>query len=70
MLNKLVISSLKRNRQVYLPYLLSVLVLGALNYIFYALMANSSLQDLESGFATNVLLQLGSWIVIILTAAS
>jgi putative ABC transport system permease protein len=69
MLNKLVISSLKRNRQVYLPYLLSVLVLGALNYIFYVLMANSSLQDLESGFATNVLLQLGSWIVIILTAA-
>lgn len=69
MLNKLVLSSLKRNRQVYVPYLFAVMILGALNYIFFALMANASLKDLESGFATNILLGLGSGIVIILTVA-
>ncbi len=62
---KLINSSFKRNLKVYIPYLISMTMLVAINYIFKAVEINRSLKDLPSAAVTKALMQTGSTFIIL-----
>ena len=64
---KLINSSFKRNLKVYVPYLISMIMLVAINYIFKAVEINRSLKDLPSATVTKALMQTGSTFIILVT---
>lgn len=66
---KLINSSFKRNLKVYVPYLISMTMLVAINYIFKAVEINRSLKDLPSATVTKALMQTGSTFMILVTLA-
>ncbi|RMX25505.1 ABC transporter permease [Limosilactobacillus reuteri] len=66
---KLINSSFKRNLKVYIPYLISMTMLVAINYIFKAVEINRSLKDLPSVAVTKALMQTGSTFIILVTLA-
>lgn len=66
---KLINSSFKRNLKVYVPYLISMTILVAINYIFKAVEINRSLKDLPSAAVTKALMQTGSTFMILVTLA-
>lgn len=66
---KLINSSFKRNLKVYVPYLISMTMLVAINYIFKAVEINRSLKDLPSTTVTKALMQTGSTFIILVTLA-
>ncbi|GGI62486.1 ABC transporter permease [Limosilactobacillus caviae] len=66
---KLINSSFKRNLKVYIPYLISMIMLVAINYIFKAVEINRSLKDLPSAAVTKALMQTGSTFIILVTLA-
>ena len=66
---KLINSSFKRNLKVYVPYLISMTMLVAINYIFKAVEINRSLKDLPSATVTKALMQTGSTFIILVTLA-
>ena len=66
---KLINSSFKRNLKVYIPYLISMTMLVAINYIFKAVEINRSLKDLPSAAVTKALMQTGSTFIILVTLA-
>jgi len=66
---KLINSSFKRNFKVYIPYLISMTMLVAINYIFKAVEINRSLKDLPSAAVTKALMQTGSTFIILVTLA-
>lgn len=66
---KLINSSFKRNLKVYVPYLISMTILVAINYIFKAVEINRSLKDLPSATVTKALMQTGSTFIILVTLA-
>ncbi|MQB60522.1 ABC transporter permease [Limosilactobacillus reuteri] len=66
---KLINSSFKRNLKVYVPYLISMIMLVAINYIFKAVEINCSLKDLPSATVTKALMQTGSTFMILVTLA-
>ena len=66
---KLINSSFKRNLKVYVPYLISMTILVAINYIFKAVEINRSLKDLPSAAVTKALMQTGSTFIILVTLA-
>lgn len=66
---KLINSSFKRNLKVYVPYLISMIMLVAINYIFRAVEINRSLKDLPSATVTKALMQTGSTFMILVTLA-
>ena len=66
---KLINSSFKRNLKVYIPYLISMTMLVAINYIFKAVEINRSLKDLPSAAVTKALMQTGSTFMILVTLA-
>ncbi len=66
---KLINSSFKRNLKVYVPYLISMIMLVAINYIFKAVEINRSLKDLPSAAVTKALMQTGSTFMILVTLA-
>lgn len=66
---KLINSSFKRNPKVYIPYLISMTMLVAINYIFKAVEINRSLKDLPSAAVTKALMQTGSTFIILVTLA-
>lgn len=66
---KLINSSFKRNLKVYVPYLISMIMLVAINYIFKAVEINRSLKDLPSATVTKALMQTGSTFMILVTLA-
>lgn len=66
---KLINSSFKRNLKVYIPYLISMTILVAINYIFKAVEINRSLKDLPSAAVTKALMQTGSTFIILVTLA-
>lgn len=66
---KLINSSFKRNLKVYVPYLISMIMLVAINYIFKAVEINRSLKDLPSATVTKALMQIGSTFMILVTLA-
>lgn len=66
---KLINSSFKRNLKVYVPYLISMTMLVAINYIFKAVEINRSLKDLPSAAVTKALMQTGSTFIILVTLA-
>lgn len=66
---KLINSSFKRNLKVYVPYLISMIMLVAINYIFKAVEINRSLKDLPSATVTKALMQTGSTCMILVTLA-
>ena len=66
---KLINSSFKRNLKVYIPYLISMTMLVAINYIFKAVEINRSLKDLPSATVTKALMQTGSTFMILVTLA-
>lgn len=66
---KLINSSFKRNLKVYIPYLISMTMLVAINYIFKAVEINRSLKDLPSAAVTKALIQTGSTFIILVTLA-
>lgn len=66
---KLINSSFKRNLKVYVPYLISMTILVAINYIFKAVEINRSLKDLPSATVTKALMQTGSTFMILVTLA-
>ncbi|MCC4455385.1 ABC transporter permease [Limosilactobacillus reuteri] len=66
---KLINSSFKRNLKVYIPYLISMTMLVAINYIFKAVEINRSLKDLPSATVTKALMQTGSTFIILITLA-
>ncbi|MCH5357317.1 ABC transporter permease [Limosilactobacillus reuteri] len=66
---KLINSSFKRNLKVYIPYLISMTMLVAINYIFKAVEINRSLKDLPSAAITKALMQTGSTFIILVTLA-
>lgn len=66
---KLINSSFKRNLKVYIPCLISMTMLVAINYIFKAVEINRSLKDLPSAAVTKALMQTGSTFIILVTLA-
>ena len=64
---KLINSSFKRNLKAYIPYLISMTMLVAINYIFKAVEINRSLKDLPSAAVTKALMQTGSTFIILVT---
>lgn len=66
---KLINSSFKRNLKFYVPYLISMTMLVAINYIFKAVEINRSLKDLPSATVTKALMQTGSTFIILVTLA-
>lgn len=66
---KLINSSFKRNLKVYIPYLASMIMLVAINYIFKAVEINRSLKNLPSAAVTKALMQTGSTFIILVTLA-
>ena len=66
---KLINSSFKRNLKVYVPYLISMTMLVAINYIFKAVEINRSLKNLPSAAVTKALMQTGSTFIILVTLA-
>ncbi|WP_295745670.1 FtsX-like permease family protein [uncultured Limosilactobacillus sp.] len=66
---KLINSSFKRNLRVYGPYLMATTMLVVINYIFLAVGANSSLKKLNTGAATNGLIELGFRFILLVTIA-
>lgn len=66
---KLINSSFKRNLKVYIPYLISMTMLVAINYIFKAVKINRSLKNLPSAAVTKALMQTGSTFIILVTLA-
>ena len=66
---KLINSSFKRNLKVYVPYLISMTMIVAINYIFKAVEINRSLKDLPSATVTKALMQTGSTFMILVTLA-
>ena len=66
---KLINSSFKRNLKVYVPYLISMTMIVAINYIFKAVEINRSLKDLPSATVTKALMQTGSTFIILVTLA-
>ena len=66
---KLINSSFKRNLKVYVPYLISMIMLVAINYIFKVVEINRSLKDLPSATVTKALMQTGSTFMILVTLA-
>lgn len=66
---KLINSSFKRNLKAYIPYLISMTMLVAINYIFKAVEINRSLKDLPSAAVTKALMQTGSTFIILVTLA-
>ena len=66
---KLINSSFKRNLKVYIPYLISMTMLVAINYIFKAVEINRSLKNLPSAAVTKALMQTGSTFIILVTLA-
>ncbi|MRH71597.1 FtsX-like permease family protein [Lactobacillus reuteri] len=66
---KLINSSFKHNLKVYIPYLISMTMLVAINYIFKAVEINRSLKDLPSAAVTKALMQTGSTFIILVTLA-
>lgn len=66
---RLINSSFKRNFRTYGPYLMSTIMLVAINYIFIALSVNNSLKKLNTGTATTALLGLGFRFILLVTLA-
>lgn len=66
---RLINSSFKRNFRAYGPYLMSTIMLVAINYIFVALSVNNSLKKLNTGTATTALLGLGFRFILLVTLA-
>ena len=66
---KLINSSFKRNMRSYGPYLMATIMLVAINYIFLAIEANSSLKKLNTGAVTSALLDLGFKFIFLVTLA-
>ena len=66
---KLINSSFKRNMRSYGPYLMATIMLVAINYIFLAIEANSSLKKLNTGAVTSAMLDLGFKFIFLVTLA-
>lgn len=66
---KLINSSFKRNMRSYGPYLMATIMLVAINYIFLAIEANSSLKNLNTGAVTSAMLDLGFKFIFLVTLA-
>lgn len=66
---KLINSSFKRNMRSYGPYLMATIMLVAINYIFLAIEANSSLKKLNTGAVTSAMLDLGFKFIFFVTLA-
>ncbi|MCR5525535.1 MAG: ABC transporter permease [Lactobacillus sp.] len=66
---KLINSSFKRNMRSYGPYLMATIMLVAINYIFLAIAANSSLKKLNTGAVTSAMLDLGFKFIFLVTLA-
>ncbi|WP_431814885.1 FtsX-like permease family protein [Limosilactobacillus portuensis] len=66
---KLINSSFKRNMRSYGPYLMATTMLVAINYIFLAIEANSSLKKLNTGAVTSAMLDLGFKFIFLVTLA-
>ncbi|WP_049526356.1 ABC transporter permease [Streptococcus pseudopneumoniae] len=65
--NKLAISNLIKNRKLYYPFALSVILAVTISYLFYSLAFNSKIGDLRGASAIQFTLQLG---LIVVTLAS
>lgn len=65
---KLVNSSFHRNMRVYGPYLIATSILVAINYIFAAMGANTSLKKLQTGTVTTSLIHIGMVFALMITA--
>lgn len=66
---RLVNSSFRRNMKVYIPYIIATSILVAINYIFAAMGANTSLKKLQTGSVTTAMIQIGTVFVLMITAA-
>ncbi|MCZ2466424.1 FtsX-like permease family protein [Limosilactobacillus vaginalis] len=66
---KLINSIFKRNMRSYGPYLMATIMLVAINYIFLAIEANSSLKKLNTGAITSAMLDLGFKFIFLVTLA-
>ncbi|MBB1079351.1 ABC transporter permease [Limosilactobacillus sp. STM2_1] len=66
---KLINSSFRRNLRIYIPYLVSMSMLVAINYIFKAVAINGSIKKLPSAAVTKVLMETGSTFIILVTLA-
>ena len=66
---KLINSSFKRNMRSYGTYLMATIMLVAINYIFLAIAANSSLKKLNTGAVTSAMLDLGFKFIFLVTLA-
>lgn len=66
---KLINSSFKRNMRSYGPYLMATIMLVAINYIFLAIEANSSLKKLNTGAVTSAMLDHGFKFIFLVTLA-
>ena len=65
--NKLAISNLIKNRKLYYPFALSVILAVTISYLFYSLAFNPKIVDLRGASAIQFTLQLG---LVVVTFAS
>ena len=65
--NKLAISNLIKNRKLYYPFALSVILAVTISYLFYSLAFNPKIVDLRGASAIQFTLQLG---LVVVTLAS
>ena len=61
--NKLAISNLIKNRKLYYPFALSVILAVTISYLFYSLAFNPKIVDLRGASAIQFTLQLGLIVV-------
>ncbi|TPR18098.1 FtsX-like permease family protein [Apilactobacillus timberlakei] len=65
--NKLIFSSFKRHAKVYIPYLISNIILVAMDYILLSLENSNGIKNLSSGTTLISLLSLGSTFVMMIS---
>ena len=62
---KMAVDNIRKNRQVYIPFLLTSIGTCAMYYILYALSVSDSIQESFGGAAVLSVLMLGRWIMMV-----
>ncbi|UQS84590.1 ABC transporter permease [Apilactobacillus apisilvae] len=65
--NKLILSSFKRHAKIYIPYLISNIILVAMDYILLSLQNSNEISKLSSGITLIALLKMGSVFVMMIS---
>ena len=65
---KLAIDGMRKNKRLYIPYLITCIMMTATLYIITSLSHSEVLRRVQGGSETEMILELGSWVVLIFSA--